>query len=79
MDFVIKQGDRIRELIQVTAGTEIKEREIRALLVASKELRCKNLVVITSEKEAKEYAEWKGVREKIKFIPLWKWLIEKPN
>ena len=42
------------------------------LLKASEELRCKNLIIITGEKEGEE--EIKG--KKIKFIPLWKWLLE---
>ena len=55
---------------------ETKNREIRALLKASKELKCKDLIVITSHKEAEEEIEWFGIKRKIKFIPLWKWLFK---
>jgi len=42
-----------------------------SLLDASKELKCNELLVITNENESIEYFEGK----KIKFIPLWKWLL----
>lgn len=76
VDFVIKHGRRIKQLIQVTHARdkdEIKERKIKSLLRASQELRCNNLLVITWDYEGGE--EYK--REKIKFAPLWKWLLGK--
>ena len=42
------------------------------LLIASKELHCNNLLVITWDYEAQEKIEGKT----IKFIPLWKWLLK---
>jgi predicted AAA+ superfamily ATPase len=45
-------------------------------LKAGEELRCKNLLVITSNKEGEEEFEWFGIKGKVKFIPLWKWLLE---
>ncbi|MFA5019946.1 MAG: ATP-binding protein [Candidatus Pacearchaeota archaeon] len=75
VDFVIKRDKKIEILIQVTyinSKEEIKEREINALLKASKELRCKNLIVITWDYETEE----KFGGEIIKFVPLWKWLLE---
>ncbi len=77
VDFVVKRGDKI-QLIQVCYNIEdpkTKEREIRALIKASKELKCRNLLVITEDYEAKEQASWFGVKRKIKYIPLWKWLL----
>jgi len=71
VDFVLKKGSKIEQLIQVTyinSKEEIREKEITSLLKASKELKCKNLLIITWDYESKE----KG----IKFIPLWKWLLE---
>lgn len=71
VDFVIKDDRTIKELIQVTYASsknDIKEREIQSLLKASKELRCKNLTVITWDYEAEE--------KNIKFVPLWKWMLE---
>jgi len=80
VDFVIKRGTKIRQLIQVCyslGNTETKNREIRALLKASKELKCKNLLVITSDKEGEKTAKWFDIKAKVKFIPLWKWLLGK--
>lgn len=79
VDFVIKEGLKIKELIQVcydVSKTKTKDREIRALLKASKELKCKNLIIITKEYEDKREEEWFGIKRKIKFIPLWKWVLE---
>ncbi len=71
VDFVIKKGLKVKQLIQVTDASskeEIKKRELRALLKASKELQCKDLLVITWDYETEE--------DGIKFMPLWKWLLE---
>jgi len=74
IDFVIKKGVKIKELIQVCYNLEdynTREREINALLKGSEELKCSNLLVITWDYEKEETIKEK----KIKFIPLWKWLI----
>lgn len=74
VDFVIKEGLDIKQLIQVTYASskdEINKREIKALLKASKELKCNNLVVVTWDHENEETVN----KKKIKFIPLWKWLL----
>lgn len=80
VDFVVKKGNTITELIQVCydlGDIETKKRELRALLKAGKELKCKNLIVITSDHEAEKKMDWFGLKGKIKFIPLWKWLTKK--
>jgi predicted AAA+ superfamily ATPase len=74
VDFVLKEGPKIKQLIQVTYANgrdEIERREIRALLKACVELRCKDLLVITWGYDDELEIE----NEKIKFTPLWKWLI----
>ncbi|NOZ81593.1 MAG: ATP-binding protein [Candidatus Micrarchaeota archaeon] len=74
VDFVVKEGPGIKQLIQVTyasARDEIEKREIRALRKASKTLKCRDLFVITWDYEGEEVAD----RKKIKFVPLWKWLL----
>ena len=79
VDFVIKKGLKVKQLIQICynlENRETKNREIRALLKAGDELKCKNLLVISSDKDGEENAEWFGIKAKIKFIPLWKWLLE---
>jgi predicted AAA+ superfamily ATPase len=79
VDFLIKEGNKIKQLIQVCkdiSDEETKQREIRSLLKAGKELRCKNLIIITENQETEEETEWFGIKGKIKYIPLWKWLLE---
>ena len=74
VDFVVNEGSEIKELIQVCydiSNFETKERELKSLVEASKELKCDNLLVITYDYEGEE--EFKG--KNIGFIPLWKWLI----
>ena len=75
VDFVVKEGLNVGQLIQVTYANdrdEINEREIKALLKASEELKCKNLLCITWDFEGEEKIDGK----KVKFLPLWKWLLE---
>ncbi len=80
VDFLIKEGLRIKQLIQVTYANsfdEIDKREIRALLHA-KELFKQHkpeLIIITWDYEDKKELSWFGKKGKIKFIPLWKWLL----
>ena len=74
VDFVVKEGLKVKQLIQVcydikNIGT--KERELKALMKAYKELKCDNLIVITEDKDDIERV---GKRT-IKYIPLWKWLL----
>ena len=74
VDFVIREGMKVGQLIQVTyasARDEIERREIKALIKASNELRCKNLLIITWDYEEEEVID----SREIKFIPLWKWLL----
>ena len=80
VDFVIKEGTKVRQLIQVCfniKNLETKSREIRALLKAGKELGCNNLLIINEDYEAEDREEWFGIKAKVKFIPLWKWLLER--
>jgi len=77
VDFVVKQGLRVTQLIQVCANVEderTRAREVRALLKASAALRCKELFVLTETAEGEEDASWFGLRGRIRFVPLWKWL-----
>ena len=74
VDFIVKKGLEVKQLIQVTYASkidEIEKREIRALKKASEKLNCKNMLIITWDLE--------GViqKENVKLIPLWKWLIKR--
>ncbi|MCG2736341.1 MAG: hypothetical protein L6282_08100 [Candidatus Methanoperedenaceae archaeon] len=70
MDFVLKEGEKIIELIQVSYASDkndIDEREIKSLQTASLEMKCKKLTLITWDFE--------GEIRDIKCVPLWKWLV----
>ncbi|MHB1274616.1 MAG: ATP-binding protein [Candidatus Humimicrobiaceae bacterium] len=74
VDFLLKKGIEIEQLLQVCYRMDdikTKDRECKALIEAGKDLNCSNLLVITWDKEAEEIMHGK----KIKFVPLWKWLL----
>lgn len=75
VDFILKEGVKVKTLMQSFYSTHdlnSEKRENSALIEASEELNCNNLLVITWDLEK----DIKISREKIKFIPLWKWLLE---
>ena len=75
VDFVIREGLPVKQLIQVTNASsreEIQKREITGLLRAEEEFKCSNLLVITWEYEGEEMVDG----NKIVYRPLWKWLME---
>jgi predicted AAA+ superfamily ATPase len=74
VDFVIKQGQRVVQLIQVCYDIDhyaTRKRELISLTKAGKELGCQDLTILTWEHKAEE--EHAGPR--VKFLPLWRWLI----
>jgi hypothetical protein len=74
VDFVLKIGPEIEELIQVayvSGRDEIEKREIRSLIKASEELKCKNLLLITWDYDDEIIIN----NKKIRCLPLWKWLL----
>ncbi|MGC9191027.1 MAG: ATP-binding protein [Candidatus Micrarchaeia archaeon] len=74
IDFVVKEGKSVKQLIQVTYASsykEVKKRETDNLVNAAKALRCSDLVVITWGYEAHE--KYKG--KNLVFVPIWKWLL----
>ena len=74
VDFMIRQGTSTTSLIQVAYSVDhpdVQKREIKALIEASEELKCDNLLILTWD-----YEELREVQNKqIQFLPLWKWLI----
>ena len=73
VDFLLKKGINIEQLVQVCYRIEevkTKERETRALIEASQDLDCNNLLIITWDRETEEIIRGK----RIIFKPLWKWL-----
>lgn len=74
IDFIIKEGKKVSELIQVCYTLDnfvTKEREVKALLQGSEELKCDNLLIITWDYEAVEIVSGKNVR----YVSLCKWLL----
>jgi predicted AAA+ superfamily ATPase len=74
VDFILKRGKKILLLLQSCFDITdylTKEREVKSLLKAAKELNCKDLLIITSDYEGEEKIENKT----IKFLPLWRWIL----
>ena len=74
IDFVLKEGLEIKQLIQVTYASgrdEIERREIKSLVKAGNELKCKDLLLITWDYED----ELKVDNKTIRCVPLWRWLL----
>jgi predicted AAA+ superfamily ATPase len=74
VDFVLKEKEKITQLIQVCYDIEdfnTKKRELNALAKAGIELKCNDMLVITWDYENIE----KYKKKKIRFLPLWKWLL----
>ncbi len=70
--------DILVELIQVCRTLDdpkTRDREIRALLKAGEELRCQNLLVLTTDQDESQIVEWFGLKGEVRFLPLWKWLL----
>lgn len=75
VDFVLVENKNVKQLIQVCydlSDYNTKEREMSVLIKCGDELKCNNLLIITYNYENLE--NFKG--KKIKFIPLWKWLLK---
>lgn len=71
VDFIIKEGDKVSQIIQVTwkLTPDNEGREIKALLGASKELGCKNLMITWDQDEI---IKKDGMEMKV--VELWRWL-----
>jgi len=75
VDFLITKKGRPEQLIQVSDNIEdkkTKEREIRALVTASKKLNIKNCLILTDGQKFDIHED--GL--KINVLPLWIWLLE---
>ena len=78
VDFIVKKGKKILMIIQACfdiTNYQTKERETKSLIKASEELKCENLFIVNSNFEKEE----KIKNKKIKFVPLWKWLLYYSN
>ena len=76
VDFLIKEGKKVTQLIQVCydfSSFMTKDREIKSLLNASEEFNCDNLLILTNSQEE----ELKISGKKMIVMPVWKWLLSK--
>lgn len=72
-DFIIRQGNRIINAIQVTYSMEKnKDREVKGLLEALKRYKLKEGLILTMHEEN----EFKKDNKKIHVKPVWKWMLE---
>ncbi|MHA1733071.1 MAG: ATP-binding protein [Promethearchaeota archaeon] len=72
VDFVVTGASGVKKVIQVCydeAG--LPEREVKTGVMAARELRCRDLLVVTWIGEGEEVVD--GVR--VNHVPLWKWLL----
>ena len=70
VDFIVKNRDQTLTAVNVSHTDDIEEREAKSLLEFKEKFpKTKELLVLTKDTEKKE--------GKIKYIPLWKWLLEK--
>lgn len=77
VDFLVRNGSKNLELIQVTqnlSALKTRERELRALRQASEELKASHLTIITMDTE--ETIKESG--SKIRVVPCQQWLMESP-
>jgi len=75
VDFVVKEGLKIKELIQACWGIEeekTERREVKSLIKAMDEFKLKEGLVITADEDKEEVVNGK----RIVYTPLWKWLVE---
>jgi len=76
VDFITLNKQKVDELIQVCydlSNIQTKEREISSLIVAMDYFKLNKGTIITSDLEKVE----KKDKKEIKYVPLWKWLLEK--
>lgn len=70
-DFIVKEGKK-REVIQVCFDLkDAREREVNGLIDALQHCKLKEGIIITEDEDGEEIRRGK----KIKYIPLWRWLL----
>jgi predicted AAA+ superfamily ATPase len=78
VDFVVKEGARVKQLIQVcwdVSNERTRRRETSALLKAGTDMKCNDLLIVTNNYEAEETIKRNGVKKTVRFLPLWRWLL----
>jgi len=80
VDFVVKEGRQVTSLIQVCvdpSSPKVFDREARALLKASRETGCTDLLILTDSLSGETDFSWYGDTARIRMLPAWRWLSEK--
>jgi predicted AAA+ superfamily ATPase len=80
IDFVVKRGPRIEQLIQVTARIDdprTLKREVRSLLKARDQLRCDDLLILHDGPEPEFDPPSSEQLASVRLLPLWKWLLSR--
>ena len=75
VDFLVVNRGKVQQMAQVTfanSRSEIRDREINALVETSEKFSCDDLIVITWGYSGVEVIE----NRRITFSPLWKWLLQ---
>ncbi|MFO7992298.1 MAG: ATP-binding protein [Thermoplasmata archaeon] len=73
-DFLVKEGIEVTDAVQVCSDltSRTEDREIKGLLEALDEFELEEGIIVTSKKEGEEKTEGKKVR----YIPLWRFLLD---
>ncbi len=72
VDFVIKNKNNSLSALNVSYTNQIEDREVKGLLEFKKQFnKCNELILLTKDLQKEEKIKGK----KIKFIPVWKWLL----
>ncbi len=74
VDFIVSEAKKIVQIIQVCYSlnnNSTKERELKSIIECAKQFKKKNATIITNDFEDIQNIE--GI--KIRYIPLWKWLL----
>lgn len=73
----MKEGLHIKRLIQVCSdisNPKTLNREMRALIKASRELHCDELLLLNNRENRIETFKWQDAERAIKIMPLYQWL-----
>ncbi len=62
--------------IEIKARKDIDKEMEKSLLDFMKKFKVNKGVIVTEDYESEEDSEWFGIRGKIRYIPLWKWLLK---
>jgi len=79
VNFVVREGHDITRLIQVCSDTSNPKTlmlKMRALIKASQELHCDELLLLNDRFDGTQMFNWQNGEPPVKLMPLYKWLVE---